>query len=315
MVECVHNNYRHHIGSHEEIMAMKEKHQVLASYSFEPTTIERGYNNRTLYISVGGQFDTSAQDPLTKSATGPKGIVIGEKAVSEDMKKKFVGGKGFDLYHLWKAVKDDTQWNDPCNDIVISPGPIAGITQYPGAGKSLVCCISPTTHLPVDSNVGGYFGPFLKFAGFDAIELQGQADEELLIVIDGNKHTISVETAPEEAMDSHILGEQLTEMYADDEADKPNISVISSGRAAENSYVGILNFTFWDKRRNCLRLKQAGTSKRKHMARNLRSFVPNCGSGFLQLLYLHLQSQVPKCTHFEPVNNKMQRNLPETLLL
>jgi len=258
VVECVHNNYRHHIGSHEEIMAMQAKHKVLATYSYEPTTIERGYNNRTLYISVGGEFDTSAQDPLTASVTGPNGIVIGEKAVSEDMKKKFVGGKGFDLYHLWKAVKADTQWNDACNDIVISPGPLAGITQYPGAGKSLVCCISPTTHLPVDSNVGGYFGPYLKFAGFDAIELQGKAEEELIIVIDGNKHTISVETAPEEAFDSHILGEQLTEMYADNEEDKPNISVISSGRAAENSYIGILNFTFWDKRRNCLRLKQAG---------------------------------------------------------
>ena len=54
MVECVKNEYRGHIGSHEEIMAMKAKHRLLATYKFEPTTIERGYNNRSLYISVGG---------------------------------------------------------------------------------------------------------------------------------------------------------------------------------------------------------------------------------------------------------------------
>ncbi|MCL2496609.1 MAG: hypothetical protein FWF04_04250 [Clostridiales bacterium] len=258
MVECVNNEYRHHIGSREEIMAMKAKHKVLATYKFEPTVIERGYNNRSLYISVGGEFDTSDQDPLIRKTEGKRGVVIGEKAVTTFMKEKFTGGKGFDLYHLWKAVKPGLPWHAPENDIVISPGPLAGITQYPGAGKSLVCCVSPLTQLPIDSNVGGYFGPFLKFTGFDALELQGKAEEELIIYIDGDEHTISVETAPDEEFDSHILGEQLSEMYAKNEKDKENISVISSGRAAEHSYIGILNFTFWDKRRNCIRMKQAG---------------------------------------------------------
>jgi len=201
-------------------MAKKAKHKVLATYKFEPTTIERGYNNRSLYISVGGDYDISAQDTMAKRTDGPGGVVIGEKAVTDFMKEKFTGGKGFGLYHLWKSVKDDTRWDAFENNIIIAPGPLAGITQYPGAGKSLVCSISPLTNLPVDSNVGGYFGPFLKFAGFDAIELQGKATEEIIIFIDGNEHTISIETAPEEALDSHILAEQLSEMYADNEEDK-----------------------------------------------------------------------------------------------
>ena len=258
MPNSVKNDYRSHRASREEIMAKKAKHKVLATYKFEPTTIERGYNNRSLYISVGGDYDISAQDTMAKRTDGPGGVVIGEKAVTDFMKEKFTGGKGFGLYHLWKSVKDDTRWDAFENNIIIAPGPLAGITQYPGAGKSLVCSISPLTNLPVDSNVGGYFGPFLKFAGFDAIELQGKATEEIIIFIDGNEHTISIETAPEEALDSHILAEQLSEMYADNEEDKENISVISCGRAAENSYIGTLNFSFWDKRRGCARLKQAG---------------------------------------------------------
>ena len=237
---------------------MKDKHEVLATYTYEPSTIERGYNNRSLYISVGGDYDVSRQDPLTHRLNRTRKIVIGEKTVTEFMKEKFTGGKGFDLYHLWKAVRPDTRWNAPENDIVISPGPLAGITQYPGAGKSLVCCVSAVTNLPIDSNVGGHFGPFLKFAGFDILELQGKSEEEIIIFIDGNAHTISIETAPEEAVDSHILCEQLYEAYAEDQEDKQNISIISSGRAAENALIGMLNFSFWDQRRGCVRLKQAG---------------------------------------------------------
>ena len=258
MPDCVLNDYRKHVAGREEIMALKARHRVLAEYSFEPTVIERGYNSRSLYISVGGEYDTGGQDPLIRRVDGEGGIVIGEKTVTDFMKEKFTGGKGFDLYHLWKSVGSETCWDSPENNIVISPGPLAGITQYPGAGKSLVCCISPLTGIPIDSNVGGYFGPFLKFAGFDILELQGKAQDDVIIFIDGNKHTVSVETAAVEAFDSHILCEQLTEMYSINETDRENISVIASGRAAENSYIGILNFSFWDKRRNCVRLKQAG---------------------------------------------------------
>ena len=258
LVEHVENNYRHHIADRSELLAMKSKHRVLAEYCYKPSVIERGYNSRSLYISVGGEYDTSKQDIMTASDNGESGIVIGEKAVTGHMKDKFVGGKGFDLYHLWKAVGNETKWDSPENSIVISSGPLAGITQYPGTGKSLVCSISPLTGLPFDSNVGGFFGPFLKYSGFDAFELQGKADEDLIIYIDGNAHTISIETAPDEALDSHILCEQLTEMYAENDDDKINISVIASGRAAEHAYIGCLNFTFWDKRRKCVRVKQAG---------------------------------------------------------
>jgi len=35
----------------------------------------------------------------------------------------------------------------------------------------------------MDSNVGGFFGPFLKFSGFDAIELQGKSDKEVMFLL------------------------------------------------------------------------------------------------------------------------------------
>ena len=219
--------------------AMKAKHQILTEYSYKLGKIERGYNNRTLFIDVGKRE-------------------IKEKPVTQLMKDKFVGGKGFGLYYLWHAITPETKWTDPENEIVISPGPLAGITQYPGAGKSLVVALSPLTGLPYDSNVGGYFGPYLKFAGFDAIELAGNSDQDVIVFIDGDTGKITIETAPDEAPDSHILAEQLTEMYSKGGEDKNSVAVVSSGRAAENSLIGMLNFSFYDKVRQCVRLKQAG---------------------------------------------------------
>ena len=174
------------------------------------------------------------------------------------MKDLFVGGRGFGLWQLWNAVTPATRWNDPENEIIISPGPVAGITQYPGSGKSLVVTLSPQTDIPIDSNVGGYFGPLLKFSGFDALELQGKSDQDVILFIDGQRGIIRLESAPLEPVDSHVLAEILTRMYAEDEADRPNISVVCTGAGADHSLIGMLNFSWWDKRRGCIRLKQAG---------------------------------------------------------
>ncbi|MDA3814600.1 MAG: aldehyde:ferredoxin oxidoreductase [Candidatus Cloacimonetes bacterium] len=221
------------------INEMKSKHKLLIDFSYELGEIEKGYTNRTLYVNLSNNE-------------------IKEKPVTQLMKDKFVGGKGFGLKLLWDATKPNTKWDDPENEIIISPGPIGGITQYAGAGKSLVVSISPLTDIVIDSNVGGYFGPFLKFAGFDALELQGKADKDVIIIIDGVLGEIRIEEAPEEAIDSHILAEQLTDMYAVDENKKNFVSVVSAGLAAEHSNIGILNFSFYDKKRKKVRLKQAG---------------------------------------------------------
>jgi aldehyde:ferredoxin oxidoreductase len=223
----------------KNIQEMKAKHVLLKEYKYQSAPIDRGYNNRTLYINLSDN-------------------TIAEKPVSAQMKEKFIGGKGFGLRLLWDGTKPDTKWNDPENEIVISPGPIAGITQYSGTGKSIVVAISPQTDIVIDSNVGGYFGPFMKFSGFDAVELQGKAAKEVIILIDGVNNRITIEEASDESVDSHILAEELTEMYANDEKDKMNIGVVSAGMAAQNSLIGMLNFSFWDPRRKVCRLKQAG---------------------------------------------------------
>ena len=220
------------------IEEMKNAHKVLKEYKYQWAPIEKGYNNRTLYINLDDNR-------------------IEEKPVSQLMKDKFVGGKGFGLKLLWDATRPETKWDDNDNEIVISGGPICGITQYSGTGKAICVGISPTGNV-MDSNVGGFFGPFSKFAGFDAIEIQGKSDKDVIIVIDKTTETITIEDAPLEPYDSHELAEILTDMYANDDKDKKNVAVVSSGAAAEHSIIGMLNFSFYDPKRKLVRLKQAG---------------------------------------------------------
>lgn len=221
------------------IEEMKAAHKLLNSWNYTWKALDKGYTDKTLYINVGT-------------------TEIKEKAVPAEMKKKFIGGKGYGLRLLWDATTPTTKWDDPENEINIASGPIGGITQYSGTGKSLVVTISPQTNIPIDSNVGGFFGPFLKFAGFDALEIQGKAEEDVIVFIDGVNHKVEIYQAPVEPLDSHLLAANLTEMFADDDKDKRNIGVISTGTAADNSLIGMLNFSFYDPKRKEVRLKQAG---------------------------------------------------------
>lgn len=158
-------------------------------------------------------------------------------------------------------MKPSTRWDSPENEIVIAMGPVCGNTNYPGSGKSLVVSLSPMTGVPIDSNVGGYFGPFLKFSGFDALEIGGKAERDLIVFIDGDAGILRIYESPEGLeSDTHILAEKLTHAFAASQADHDlaSVSVVSAGRGAEHTWLGLLNFSLYDRRRGGIRVKQAG---------------------------------------------------------
>lgn len=218
---------------------LKKAHRVIATYRYTPAPITRGYSDKRLHINLSH-------------------LEIREHTIPEKIKEIFIGGKGYGLWFLWQATQPTTKWNDPENELCFCNGPIMGITQYPGSGKCHVVGISPITGLPMDNNVGGYFGSFLKFSGFDLLEIQGKAEKDVIIFIDGNEGLVQIEEAPLEEVDSYYLVEYLTEMYAKDESDKKNVSVVSTGTGAENSLIGMLNFSWFDDKRKHTRVKQAG---------------------------------------------------------
>jgi aldehyde:ferredoxin oxidoreductase len=212
---------------------------ALKEFKYTVPQIDKGYANQTLYVNLSD--DT-----------------IKVKPVDQKMKETFTGGKGFDLWLMWNSLPKDriVKWEDPENEICIATGPLGGVTQYPGAGKSIVTSISPMTGIVIDSNVGGYAGPNLKFAGFDALEIQGKAKKDVYILIDGDHGKVEIHDAgdlPDTAYEiTRVLSERHTEKEGKD------MAVVTSGPAAEHAWMGCLNFSWWDNRRNMPRYKQAG---------------------------------------------------------
>ncbi|MEA3358159.1 MAG: aldehyde ferredoxin oxidoreductase C-terminal domain-containing protein [Thermodesulfobacteriota bacterium] len=215
----------------------KDNATEIKRFEYTLNPIEKGYNNKTLYINISDN-------------------TIMSKPVTDEMKKTFTGGRGFGLWLLWNAKKGKIKWNEPDNEICIACGPLGGTTLFPGSGKSIVVTVSPETGSIIDSNVGGYFGPYLKFAGWDALEIQGKAEKDIAIVIDGDNGIVSIEDAEGLPRDSHLLGAALGKKYS--EGNLKAISSVSAGSGAEHTLIGCLNFSWFDNARKSFHYKQAG---------------------------------------------------------
>ncbi len=209
-----------------------------AHFEYDLSKIDNGYNNRTLHINLAD-------------------MAIASKPVTKETRELFIGGRGFNLWLLWNALPKDriVKWNDPENEVCIACGPLGGTSLYPGSGKSIAVSISPLTESVIDSNAGGYFGPYLKFSGWDAIEIQGKAKTEVVILVDGDKGKVVVEKAEELPSETHLIGEILTEKYGTES--KKSVSVVSAGPGAEHTRFGCLNFSWYDTQRKMVRYKQA----------------------------------------------------------
>src|SRR4030042_1798792 len=66
-----------------------------------------------------------------------------------------------------------------------------------------------------DCNVGGYFGPHLKFAGWDAIEVQGKAKKDVIVVVDEADGVVRLLECPHKDVNTHVLSAALTRDFAD----------------------------------------------------------------------------------------------------
>ena len=96
---------------------------------------------------------------------------------------KYVGGRGWGARIVWENVPPDVDPLSPANVLVVAPGPLTGLL-VPGAGKVSFSAISPETGYYGDSNAGGFFGPELKHAGFDALVITGASDRPVYLWVE-----------------------------------------------------------------------------------------------------------------------------------
>jgi len=71
-----------------------------------------GYANQILTIDVG---------------TGK----IEPRPLEEKVRDFFIGGRGLGLYLLHQKINAQTKADDPANPLILAPGPLGGIPQFP----------------------------------------------------------------------------------------------------------------------------------------------------------------------------------------
>jgi aldehyde:ferredoxin oxidoreductase len=206
--------------------------------------IRRGYANKILNI-----------DLTEGSITSPD--------IDEKVRDYFLGGRSLGLYLLHKAITSHTKATDPENPLIVANGPLGGIPQFPGTAKAMAISLSPLTGIPGVSNFGGHFGAYLKYAGFDALQVIGRADHKVLIVIDDFKQEVTIEEAPSED-EAFDLVRDIEKRFIEAGYDKKHVAFLSTGVGAANTTYGCINSHYYDVTKpvqggkGMFRTKQAG---------------------------------------------------------
>lgn len=108
--------------------------------------------------------------------------------------KDFIGGMGIGYKIMWDEVPVGTHPYDPENKIIFGAGPLTG-TGMPCSGRTNITSLLPTNpyHLISDSHMGGHFSPAMKYAGYDAIVIEGKASSPVWLRIEDEN--VSLEDA------------------------------------------------------------------------------------------------------------------------
>ncbi len=109
-----------------------------------------------------------------------------EEVLDEKMARDFLGGYGIGARIIFDRQKPGADPLGPDNILGFVTGILTG-TQALGSSRYVVVGKSPLTGGWGDANSGGNFGPFLKFAGYDAVFFTGAADKPVYLYIDNGK--------------------------------------------------------------------------------------------------------------------------------
>jgi aldehyde:ferredoxin oxidoreductase len=150
--------------------------------------------------------------------------------IPDDILRWYIGGRGLGAYLALREIPPGIDPLSPQNKVFILTGPLTGTGAFQ-TGRYHIVGKSPLTGILGDSNSGGQFGPWLRFAGYDGIAIEGASDEPVWVsIIDGE-----VEFHPAK----HLWGKGVyeTEKIVRGEMNTPQEyigSVLAIGPAGEN---------------------------------------------------------------------------------
>ncbi|UCF91163.1 MAG: aldehyde ferredoxin oxidoreductase family protein [Desulfobacterales bacterium] len=102
--------------------------------------------------------------------------------IPREWRRKFLGGRGLDAYLLYKHTPRGCDPLGPDNVAIISAGLLVG-TLASASARTHVMAKSPLTNLTGSANMGGFFAPEMRWAGFDHLVIRGRAKRPVYLYV------------------------------------------------------------------------------------------------------------------------------------
>ena len=155
-----------------------------------------------------------------------KGTAVAEP-LNMEWANAYIGERGLGTKYLMENMDPKADAMGPDNVLIFATGPLNG-TMASTSGRYAVICKSPLTDGIGDSNSGGKFGAFLKYAGYDLLLVEGRADKPVYLHIDDD----NIEILPAD----EIWGTTVwnTEDWIKTKHQNPQLKIASIGQAGEN---------------------------------------------------------------------------------
>ena len=127
---------------------------------------------------------------------------IREDSPDEKLYRNFIGGYGIGVRIIYEHLRGGVDALGPDNLLGFATGPLTGVPGTFGS-RYTVMAKSPLTGTWGDANSGGEFGPYLKFAGYDAVFFSGTSSDPVYLYINNGK--------PELRSAKHLWGKDTNE--------------------------------------------------------------------------------------------------------
>ena len=111
---------------------------------------------------------------------------VTEEPLAEQLCRDYIGGYGLGARLLYERIPAGADPLGPHNVLGLLTGPLTGTPAIIGS-RFVAVAKSPKTGGWGDANCGGYFGPHLKFAGFDGVLFSGISAKPVYLFIDEGK--------------------------------------------------------------------------------------------------------------------------------
>jgi aldehyde:ferredoxin oxidoreductase len=159
-----------------------------------------------------------------------------DETLNEDHARNYVGGSGLAARYLYDMLDANTDPLGPENPLFFLTGPLVG-TSMTSAGRYSVCARSPLTGIWGEANSGGFFGPELRYAGYDGVLITGKAEQPVWLSIVNGQAALH-QAGDLWGCDIYATQTRLREVLGD-----PKVRVACIGLAGENGVklAGIAN--------------------------------------------------------------------------